>query len=56
MATDLFKRFASVLAIKTDDLGLTKLLLHKIRLFPGTIRIKQKEYKLPVLRGVHQLF
>ena len=46
MATDLFKRFVSVLAIKTDDLGLTKLLPHKIPLLPGTIPINQKAYRL----------
>ena len=45
-AKGLFHKFSNVLAVKTDDLGETKLLPHRIELLPGTKPIKQRSYRL----------
>ncbi len=42
----LFIKFKNVIAIKTDDLGKSKLLPHRIELLPNTSPIKLKAYRL----------
>ena len=46
LAKGLFNKFKDILAVKTDDLGKTKLLPHRINLESGTVPIKQKPYRL----------
>ena len=43
---DLFHKYINVIAIKTDDLGKSKLFPHKIELIPGSSPIKLKSYRL----------
>ena len=42
----LFSEFKDVIAIKTDNLGKSKLLPHKIELLPNTTPVKLKPYRL----------
>ena len=42
----LFLIYISVLALKTDDLGSSKLYPHRINLIPGTTPIKQRAYRI----------
>ena len=42
----LFLNYISVLALKTDDLGSSKLYPHRINLIPGTTPIKQRAYRI----------
>ena len=44
--SELFQKFKRVMAIKTDDLGKSKLLPHKIELIPNSSPIKLKPYRL----------
>ncbi|ORX47079.1 hypothetical protein BCR36DRAFT_454686, partial [Piromyces finnis] len=48
---DVFNTFMEVIAIKTDDLGKTKLLPHHIDLLPNTKPIKQRAYRLPKVKA-----
>ena len=43
---NLFLEYISVLALKTDDLGSSKLYPHRINLIPGTEPIKQRAYRV----------
>eukprot|EP00833_Pecoramyces_ruminatium_P018235 jgi/Orpsp1_1/1192267/evm.model.d7180000091854.1 len=43
---NLFSSYADILAVKTDDLGNSKLFPHRINLLPGTRPIKQRAYRL----------
>ena len=42
----LFLSYADILAVKTDDLGNSKLFPHRINLIPGTHPVKQRAYRL----------
>ena len=44
---ELFYKNFDIIAIKTDDLGKSKLLPHRIELVPGAQPIKQKSYRIP---------
>jgi len=50
LAKGLFKKFKDILVVKTDDLGKTKLLPHRINLESGTVPLKQKPYRLSKLQ------
>ena len=50
-ATNLFKKFKNVIAVKTDDLIKTKLLPHRINLMPKTNPIKLKPYRLSKIQS-----
>ena len=43
---EMFQKFINILALKTDELGKSKLFPHKINLLPGSRPIKQRAYRL----------